>query len=144
MHIESPAFEHHKPIPKKYTCEGQDVSPPLVFNDIPKGTKSLALVMDDPDAPMGTFDHWIVWNIPADTKSLTEGASVPMQGKNHFKEVRYRGPCPPKGLPHRYFFKLFALDTVIELPSGSTKNQLLDALEGHVLGQAELVGTYQR
>lgn len=144
MQIESPVFEANHQIPRKYTCEGQDVSPPLVFNDIPSGTMSLALVMDDPDAPMGTFDHWIAWNLPADTKKLTEGAALPGQGKNHFKELRYRGPCPPKGSPHRYFFKLYALDTVINLPNGSNKSQLEDAMEGHILGKAELVGTYQR
>jgi Raf kinase inhibitor-like YbhB/YbcL family protein len=145
MEIQSPAFEQHKPIPAKYTCEGQNVSPPLSIRDIPSGTKSLALIMDDPDAPMGTFDHWIVWNLPADTKILDEGASFPNQGKNHFKEVRYGGPCPPKGSnPHRYFFKLFALDGMIDLPKGSSKDQLEDAMEGHIIGKAELVGTYQR
>lgn len=144
MQIDSPVFEQHSPIPKKYTCEGQDVSPPLVFNDIPKNAKSLALVMDDPDAPMGTFDHWIVWNLTPDTHSLDEGATVPMQGKNSYKEMRYRGPCPPPGSPHRYFFKLYALDTMINLPKESNKKQLEEAMEGHILGRAELVGTYKR
>lgn len=144
MQIDSIAFEHHSPIPKKYTCEGQDVSPPLAFHDVPKGTKSLALIMDDPDAPMGTFDHWIVWNLKPESKSLNEGSNPQNQGINHFKEKRYRGPCPPPGAPHRYFFKLFALDTLIDLPNGSTKGQLEDAMEGHILGRAELVGTYKR
>lgn len=144
MEIQSPEFEQHQTIPKKFTCEGRDVSPPLAFKDIPKGTKSLALIMDDPDAPMGTFDHWIVWNIPSNTTKLEEGAILQNQGRNHFRENRYRGPCPPKGSPHRYFFKLYALDTNINLSNGSTKGQLEDAMEGHILGKAELVGTYQR
>lgn len=144
MQIDSPAFEHHSPIPKKYTCEGEDVSPPLTFRDIPAGTKTLALIMDDPDAPNGTFDHWIVWNLTPGQNSLSEGAKVPNQGKNSFRETEYGGPCPPPGKPHRYFFKLYALDTIINLPNGSTKSQLEEAMEGHILARAELVGTYKR
>jgi len=144
MHIDSPAFEHHHSIPSKYTCEGENVSPPLVFGDIPPGSKSLALVVDDPDAPTGTFDHWIIWNLPVDTLVLAEGAKVIKMGKNHFGKIGYRGPCPPPGKPHRYFFKLYALDTLINLPEGSSKGQLEDAMEGHILGRAELVGTYKR
>lgn len=144
MKIESTAFVHHHPIPKKYTGDGEDVSPPLSFLDVPQGAKSLALIVDDPDAPRGTFDHWIVWNLPPDTKMLPEGAKVPRQGLNHFDEQRYRGPLPPKGPLHRYFFKAFALDTLIDLPNGSTKEELQDAMEGHILGKTELVGTYQR
>lgn len=144
MQMESPAFADHKVIPTRYTCEGEDRSPPLIFKEIPSGTVSLALIMDDPDAPRGTFDHWIVWNIPPTTNNLPEAAKVPKQGTNHFNEKRYRGPCPPPGKPHRYFFKLYALDTMIQLPEGATKEQLEKAMEGHVLGRAELVGTYQR
>lgn len=144
MKLESSAFKAHQPIPKKYTCEGEDISPPLSFIDIPKGTKSLAIIVDDPDAPRGTFDHWIAWNLPASTKLLSEKAEVPKQGKNHFDDTRYRGPCPPHGNPHRYFFKAYALDTLIDLPNGISKKQLEDAMEGHILGKAELVGTYQR
>lgn len=144
MHVESSAFKHSQPIPRKYTCEGEDVSPPLTFNNLPPGTKSLALVVDDPDAPRGTFDHWIVWNIPPTKVLLEEGGKVSKQGKNHFGELRYRGPCPPPGKPHRYFFKVYALDTVIDLEQGSSKEQLEEAMEGHVLSRAELVGTYQR
>lgn len=147
MRIESSAFKHQKPIPKKYTCEGEDVSPPLTFSDIPKNTKSLVLIVDDPDAPRGTFDHWILWGLPGNLTTLAEGAPIKkpvLQGKNHFQEVRYRGPCPPPGSPHRYFFKLFALDTVLSLAEGSSKSQILDAMEGHILGKAELIGTYQR
>lgn len=144
MKLESAAFKHQQPIPKKYTCEGDDVSPPLSFLDLPKGTKSLAIIVDDPDAPRGTFDHWIAWNLPPEKASLSEGAHVSNQGKNHFDEERYCGPCPPHGRPHRYFFKAYALDTLIELPNGITKKQLEDAMEGHILGKAELIGTYQR
>lgn len=144
MKIESPAFKHGQPIPEKYTCMGSDVSPPLVFHDVPEGTKSFALIVDDPDAPMGIFVHWLVWNIPGNATKLSEAAALSNQGKNGFKEVRYRGPCPPPGGPHRYFFKLYALDSEISLPNGSLKKQLESAIEGHVLGKAELVGTFQR
>ncbi len=144
MEITSPAFEHHQPIPKKHTCEGEDLSPPLLFRDIPKGTKSLVLIVDDPDAPSGTFDHWLTWNIPPDHLRLDQGEHGPSEGLNHFGGVGYRGPCPPKGPTHRYFFKLYALDRQLSLPEGSSKEQLEEALEGHILGKAELVGTYKR
>lgn len=147
MEINSPAFEQHQPVPRKYTCEGEDISPPLQFRDVPAKTKSLVLIMDDPDAPGGTFDHWIMWNLPSNATALAEGVKVQkpvLQGKNGFRDNRYRGPCPPPGRPHRYFFKLYALDTMIELREGSSKAQLLEAMEGHILGKAELVGTYQR
>lgn len=144
MHIDSPVFEHHQPIPTKYTCEGEDVSPPLTISDIPPGTKSLALIMDDPDAPRGTFDHWIVWNLPSDTAKLDEGIKLPKQGINGFGKKGYGGPCPPPGKPHRYFFKLYALDTFVNLSEGSKKKDLEEAMEGHILGKAELVGTFKR
>lgn len=144
MKIESLAFKDKQPIPKKFTCEGDDVSPPLRFSDIPKGAKTLALLVDDPDAPRGTFDHWIAWNIPASTTALSEGASVPKQGQNHFGDLQYRGPCPPPGKPHRYFFKLYALDIALNLEEGVTKGEVESAMNGHILAQAELVGTYQR
>lgn len=144
MKIESSAFQHQSPIPKKYTGDGDDVSPPLSFIDLPKGTKSLALIMDDPDAPRGTFDHWIIWNLPPETRNLSEGVQGLKQGMNHFNELCYRGPLPPKGPRHRYFFKAYALDTMIDLEEGITKKELEDAMEGHILGKAELVGTYQR
>ena len=143
MQIESPAFVHNKPIPIRYTCQGEDVSPPLEFKNIPNGTKSLALIVDDPDAPNGTFDHWIVWNLPAQG-GLLEDAKVAKQGKNHFGDSRYGGPCPPPGKPHRYFFKLYALDTTLDLPNGISKKQLEAAMEGHILAKAELIGTYQK
>lgn len=144
MIIVSPAFEHQQPIPAKYTCKGEDISPPLNFSGIPKGTKSLVLVMDDPDAPMGTFDHWIVWDLPPLLDSLEENAKVAHQGMNHFDEKRYRGPCPPPGKPHRYFFKLYAIDKLLQLSEGATKTEVEAAIEGHILDKATLIGTFQR
>lgn len=144
MKIETTAFQQGKPIPKKFTCQGEDVSPDLAFIDAPEGTKSFALIVDDPDAPNGTFDHWLVWNIPGDSQGLPEGAEVPNQGKNSYGENSFRGPCPPPGKPHRYFFKLYALDATLNLPDGSSKSKLESAMQGHILGKAELMGTFQR
>jgi Raf kinase inhibitor-like YbhB/YbcL family protein len=144
MKIESSAFANKDPIPKQYTCDGVDVSPPLQVSAVPPQTKSLVLIVDDPDAPHGTFDHWIVWNLPPDTKTLTEGGAVPREGINGFQDTRYRGPCPPKGKPHRYFFKLYALDKMLTLEEGSPKQAVEQAMQGHVLEQAELVGVYGR
>ncbi len=144
MKIQSQAFQDHQPIPKKFTCDGEDVSPELSWSEIPAGTESLVLIMDDPDAPMGTFDHWIMWNIPADTKNLAEGAVAGLQGTNGFGKQKYGGPCPPKGNPHRYFFKLYALSTKLNLKAGVSKEAVESAIEGHILQQAEVVGTYQR
>lgn len=144
MIISSPAFQDQQPIPAKYTCKGEDVSPPLEFSGIPKGTKSLVLIVDDPDAPMGTFDHWIVWGIAPSVHSLAENTYVEHQGLNHFDELRYRGPCPPPGKPHRYFFKLYAIDTTLTLKDGSTKEEVEKAIQGHILSKATLIGTFQR
>lgn len=144
MKIESPAFQNNAKIPSKHTCEGKDVSPPLNFTNIPDHAKSLVLIVDDPDAPSGTFDHWIVWNLPPDTHHLSEGASVPKQGTNGFRETRYRGPCPPPGKPHHYFFKLYALDILLDLPEGSRKAAVEGAMKGHILSEAQLIGLYQR
>lgn len=144
MKIESPAFASNEPIPSKFSCEGADVSPPLSIAGIPATAVSLAIIVDDPDAPMGTFVHWVAWNIDAVTTTLGEGFEVSAQGRNDFGESRYRGPCPPPGKPHRYFFKIYALDTSLDLPEGTTKEHLLSAMEGHILGQGELIGTYQR
>lgn len=144
MKILSSAFEHGEPIPRKYTCEGDNVSPPLVFEDVPNEAKNLALVVDDPDAPVGVFDHWIAWNLDPTKRELSEAAEVETQGTNHYRELRYRGPCPPPGSPHRYFFKLYALDTTLDLQQGATKGQLEEAMEGHILAKGELIGTYKR
>lgn len=144
MLLESPAFEAEQTIPKKFTCDGEDVSPPLMIQDVPNGAKSLVLIVDDPDAPKGTFVHWLAWNLDPASEEVIEGFAPPVQGRNDFGELDYRGPCPPKGSPHRYFFKLYALDAKLNLASGSSKKQLVDAMKGHILGQAELIGLYQR
>lgn len=151
MEIHSSVFENQKPIPMRYTCEGEDLSPPLTFAGVPQGTKSLVLIVDDPDAPRGTFDHWIVWNIPPTLAGLSEGAkelfsknSAVKQGLNGFQDKKYRGPCPPPGKPHRYFFKLYALDNLLDLKEGVSKQEVEKAIQGHTLEKAELIGTYQR
>ncbi len=143
--ISSPAFKHNEHIPKKFTCDGSDVSPQLLIGNIPAGTKSLALIVDDPDAPRGTWVHWVVWNISPDTKEIREGAvpSGALQGMNDFRQLDYGGPCPPSGT-HRYFFKLYALDTLLSLGGGASKANLERAMEGHILARAELVGLYSR
>jgi len=151
LRIESPAFQAKEKIPQKHTCDGMDLSPPLLWSGAPAGTKSFALISDDPDAPMGTWVHWVIYDIPPESQGLPE--SVPKtgrladgarQGVTDFRQVGYGGPCPPPGKPHRYFFKLYALDTVLDLPPKATKADLLVAMNGHVLAQAELVGLYQR
>ncbi len=145
MAISSLAFSGGGAIPGKYTCDGADVSPPLAIGAVPAGAKSLALIMDDPDAPMGTWVHWVAWNIPATTREIPEnglpaGAS---QGKNDWKRNSYGGPCPPSGT-HRYYFKLYALDIALNLGSSTTKRDLEHAMEGHILAKGELMGNYQR
>jgi len=144
MELVSPSFEYGKPIPKRYTCEGEDVSPSLLIGKVPNNCKSLVLIVDDPDAPMGVFDHWIVWNLHPKTTEIAEDASLPHMGENGFGVSEWRGPCPPKGHPHRYFFKLYALDTMLNLKDGSTKDELEKAMKGHILEQVDLMGTYQR
>lgn len=144
MKLTSTAFEQYQEIPSRYTCDGEDLSPPIFFQDVPKTVKSYALIVEDPDAPKGTFDHWIAWNIPADATGLPEGISAPQEGVNHFGSYGYRGPCPPPGPAHRYFFRVFALDTILTLRKGATKEELQEAIKGHILSQAELVGTYKR
>lgn len=142
MNIISPAFTHNTMIPKKYTCQGKDISPPLTISDIPEGTVSLALIIDDPDAPMRTWDHWIIWNIKP-TREIKEDSTPGTQGKNSWGRQDYGGPCPPSGT-HRYFFKLYAIDTEMDLPAGATKGDLEKAMKGHILEQAELIGLYQK
>ena len=129
-------------IPRKYTCQGEDISPPLTIFDIPSGTKSLALINDDPDAPMGTWDHWILWDIKA-TATIAENTVPGVQGKNSWGRNDYGGPCPPSGT-HRYFFKLYALDKTLDLTEGATKAHVLKAMAGHILAQAELIGLYKK
>ena len=146
MQIESPAFEAHQPIPARYTCDGENLSPPLRWTTPPANTKAFALICDDPDAPSGTWVHWVIYHIPSEARELPEGVkpqnSTFKQGTNDFGRPGYGGPCPPKGPAHRYFFKLYALDT--PLPAQSTKAQLEKAMKGHILEEAELVGTHER
>lgn len=151
LSVSSEAFREGEKIPVKYTCEGQDVSPPLAFGAAPSGTQALALVMDDPDAPGGTFTHWVMFNIPPDTTELAEGVPTQgqlpggaFQGKNDFGRIGYGGPCPPPGRPHRYQFTLYALDEAVELKAEASKKQVLQAMQGHILAQGRLTGVYQR
>ncbi len=148
--ITSSAFEDGGMIPAKYTCDGADVSPPLQWDAVPEGTKSIALICDDPDAPMGTWVHWVLFNMPAEANELAQNIpaeeTLPngaMQGVSDFGRIGYGGPCPPGGT-HRYFFKVYALDTKVDLQAGADKRQLLKAMEGHILGQGQLVGKYKR
>ena len=143
MKITSAAFEHDAAIPPMYTCDGAGAIPPLSFEAVPDAAVSLALVVDDPDAPMGTWDHWVVWNIPPSTAGVKQG-EVPtgVVGSNSWKRNDWGGPCPPSG-EHRYFFKLFALDAMLDLPPNATKEQLERAMRGHVLAQSEMIGRYR-
>jgi hypothetical protein len=151
LELQSTAFKNNETIPQIHTCEGHDISPALHWNDPPSGTQSLALICDDPDAPRGTWVHWVLYGLPPQARDLHQGAGKAgqkphgaMQGKNDFGRLGYGGPCPPPGPAHRYFFKLYALDVAIQLQPGATKQQLLQAIEGHILGQAVVVGLYAR
>ncbi|MGA3267086.1 MAG: YbhB/YbcL family Raf kinase inhibitor-like protein [Verrucomicrobiota bacterium] len=150
LQLSSTAFADGQAIPAKYTCDGSDISPPLQWTNAPANTKSFALIADDPDAPVGTWVHWVIFDLPAGTGALPENmAKSPTtgnakQGLNDFKRLGYGGPCPPPGKPHRYFFKLYALDTLLDLKPGSSKNDLLKAMTGHLLAQGQLMGTYGR
>lgn len=151
LKVTSTAFESGSTIPKKFTCDGPDVSPALNWNDPPAGTQSLALIADDPDAPVGTWVHWVLYDLPADARSLPESvpkqeqlANGARQGRNDFGKIGYGGPCPPPGKPHRYFFKLYALDTKLDLKAGATKAGAEKAMQGHILAQGELMGRYGR
>jgi Raf kinase inhibitor-like YbhB/YbcL family protein len=151
LELTSTAFREGEAIPEEYTADGRNTSPPLTWSDPPPGTRSLALVCEDPDAPRGTFTHWVVFNLPAESRELGEGvpgeATLPngtVQGTNGFGHVGYGGPSPPAGNPHHYHFRLFALDCPLDLKPGATKDRLLKAGKGHILGEAELVGTYGR
>jgi len=149
--LKSPAFVSGAAIPKQYTCEGRDVSPALLWKDAPGQTVSFALISDDPDAPMGTWVHWVIYNISAGSEGLPEGVSRQevledgsRQGINDSADIGYGGPCPPPGKPHRYFFKLYALDCELDIPGKATKDALLAAMQGHILAEASVVGTYKR
>ena len=144
MKLTSPAFENKQEIPSEYTCDGSDTSPELNIADVPENAKSLVLICDDPDAPVGIWDHWVVFNIPTDTTKIAKGTEPSgVAGKNSWGKTGYGGPCPPSGT-HRYFFKLYALDTTLDLKEGSDKKDIESAMKGHVIAQAELMGTYSR
>jgi len=142
LRITSPVFENNGFIPVKYTCDGDDVNPPLKIEGIPRETKSLVLIVDDPDAPAGTFDHWIVWNIPP-VEKIEENSVPGTEGLNDFRRHSYGAPCPPSGT-HRYFFKVYALDTNLDLHPNSRKKDVEKAMKGHVLAKGEIVGLYKR
>jgi Raf kinase inhibitor-like YbhB/YbcL family protein len=148
--IKSQAFENEGMIPAKYTCDSEDISPPLKWDKVPEGTRSIALISDDPDAPMGTWVHWVLFNLPADARELKENIppdkTLPngaKQGTSDFGRIGYGGPCPPGGT-HRYYFKIYALDTELNVQPGIRKRDLLKAMEGHILGQGQLMGKYKR
>ena len=144
MKLTSSAFEHNGDIPEEFTCDDADISPPLAIEEASENAKSLALIMDDPDAPVGTFVHWVVWNIDPTTTEIKKGEQIPWpQGRTDFGKQGYGGPCPPGGT-HRYFFKLYALDTKLDLQPRSTKRDLERAMEGHIIEKAELMGKYSR
>lgn len=142
MTIKSPDFERNGFIPKKFTCQGADVNPTLMIKEVPQGAKSLVLIVDDPDAPMGTWVHWVVFDIPV-IFTIDENSVPGKQGINDFRRKDYGGPCPPSGV-HRYFFKLYALDTLLNLEEGITKRDLEKAMQGHMLDKAELIGLYKK
>jgi Raf kinase inhibitor-like YbhB/YbcL family protein len=151
IQLTSPAFVYGNRVPDVYTCEGDDVSPPLHWTGCPVDARSLALVCDDPDAPRGTWVHWVLFNLPREAVELAEGVpTVPelpsgaRQGRNDSGRIGYMGPCPPPGKPHRYFFRLYALDILLSLQPGITKPELEAAIDQHILGQGTLMGTYQR
>ncbi len=143
--ITSTAFKEGDKIPRLYTCDDQNISPPLAWTGVPTGTVSLALIMDDPDAPSGTWVHWVLFNLPPNLTGLEQaknGGGV--EGKNDFSRLGYGGPCPPRGSTHRYFVKLYALDQALDLKSGTTKSQVENAMRGHILAQGQLIGRYGR
>ena len=149
--LSSTTFKDGEGIPTKYTCEGQGISPPLEWGEPPPGTRAFALIMDDPDAPMEVFTHWVIFNIASDSRQLAEAMPTQgqlsggvLQGKNDFGRTGYGGPCPPPGRPHRYQFTLYALNQPLDLKAGISKKQLLSAMQGHILAQGQLTGTYQR
>src|SRR6266576_238629 len=149
--LTSAAFQHGADIPRKYTCDAEDVSPPLRWTNAPAATKSFVLIADDPDAPGGTWMHWVIYDLPTDTKELPEAlaktealANGAKQGVNDFRKIGYGGPCPPPGSAHRYFFKLYALGAPTQLKPRATKQEVLEAIKGHVLGEGELLGHYKR
>jgi Raf kinase inhibitor-like YbhB/YbcL family protein len=141
--VKSPAFDFNRPIPKKYSCDGESINPPLTIENIPKEARSLALIMDDPDAPGGTFDHWVVWDISASTTKIGEHSVPGKEGLNGMRKPGYTGPCPPSGT-HRYFFKVYALNAELNLSPKTTKRDLEKAMANHIIAKGELIGLYHR
>jgi len=139
------AFTNNGTIPKEYTCDGKDINPPLEISEIPEGTKTLAIISDDPDSPSGTWVHWVVWNIPvnSETINIEEDSNPGTSGKNSFRKLGYGGPCPPSGT-HRYFFKIYALDSELDLEEGAPGRDLENAMQGHLLDKAEIIGLYSK
>lgn len=145
IQMTSNAFNSGGTIPKRYTCDADNVSPPISWTSLPQGIKSLALIVDDPDAPGGIWVHWVLYNLPGELSGINEGVkNLGMDGYNDFNKLGYGGPCPPKGSTHRYYFKLFALDTLLDLKPGASKRVLERAMQGHILAQGQLVGKYAR
>ena len=145
MNLTSPVFENNGNIPSKYSCDGDNINPPLKIADIPENAKSLVLIVDDPDAPSKTWVHWVLWNIPGNTKTIDEN-KIPndaVQGVNDFGKNNYGGPCPPSST-HRYFFKLYALNTFLEIPKSSTKQDIEKAMKNHIIAETKLIGKYSR
>ena len=140
--VSSIAFSQGGHIPKKYSCEGENINPPLEINRFPKETKTVAVILDDPDAPRGIFDHWLVWNL-SPNEPISENYAGGVSGRNSFGNIGYGGPCPPSG-SHRYYFKVYALDTSLDLPEGSDKKQLQDAMQGHIIASSELMAHYKK
>ena len=143
MQIYSPVFKHNEYIPAKYTCEGRNINPELDIANLPEGTKTLALIVDDPDAPIGTWVHWVVFDIPVSNNIIKENSVPGVLGITNSGKKDYHGPCPPSGT-HRYFFKVYALDTILNLKEGVSKGQLEASMQGHILAKAELIGLYKR
>ncbi len=143
LNVGSDAFAPNGKIPKKYTCEGENINPPISISAIPEDAVQLALIMEDPDAPNGTFDHWIVWNIPPDKAIISENSKPGISGKNSAGDIGYMGPCPPNG-SHRYFFKAFALNVAIDPEAGADKAGLMAAMKGHIIARGELIAHYQK
>ncbi len=141
--VKSPAFEANKEIPEKYSCRGKGTNPPITIEGTPKETKSIAFIIDDPDAPSGTFDHWVVWNIPPSMTKIAENSVPGTEGLNGIRQKGYTGPCPPSGT-HRYFFKAYALDTEHALGVNSTKKDLEKAMQGHILAEGQLIGLFSK
>jgi Raf kinase inhibitor-like YbhB/YbcL family protein len=151
MSVSSPAFQEGESIPLRYTCEGEDISPQLTWSEPPAETQSLALIVDDPDAPGGVFTHWVLFNLPSDSRRLPEAVTVQeplpsgvVEGENDFGRIGYGGPCPPPGSPHRYRFTLYALDKSLKLAAGVAGERVIEAMSGHILAWGRLTGTYQR